>query len=210
MRATRTRLRLEWRIVGALVAAQAVLVALNGINTFTFHADFLIIEQEGNLPTWFSSILFAFASAACLLAAWAERERLVWGLAAAALAFFSLDEIAMLHERLETRTDEELLIEIVEPLAAVAAVVAAYLVVRRLSGLTRLLVIGAGVALVLAQIFSLANSAIDLPYSISNVVSIGEELWEMMVGTLLLAAAAPNALRALGSLQERYGDAPPP
>jgi hypothetical protein len=206
-----SRLRLEWRIVGALVAAQALLVALNGINTFTFHADFLIIEQEANLPTWFSSILFAFASLACVLAAWAEREWLGWGLPAAALAFFSLDEIAMLHEHFEDRTDEQLLVEVVEPLGVAAAVaLAAYLVVRRLSGLARVLVIGAGVALVLAQVFSLANSAADLPYSISNIVSIGEEVWEMLMGTLLLAAAAPYALRALGSLQERYGPESPP
>lgn len=192
--------RLEWRIVGALVAVQVLLVALNGINTFTFHADFLIIEQEANLPTWFSSTQFAFAAVACGLAAWGERDWLVWGLPAAALAFFSLDEIAMLHEDFESDTDEQLVVEIVWPLAALAAAVAAYVIVRRLSGLTRLLVVGAGAALVLSQLFSVANSAVDLPYSVGNVVSIGEEVWEMLVGTLLLAAAAPSALRALSSL----------
>jgi hypothetical protein len=70
--------------------------------------------------------------------------------------------------------------------------------VRRLSGLTRWLIVGAGTALVMAQLFSAASSAIDLPYTLANIVSIGEELWEMLMGTLALAAAAPHALRALG------------
>jgi hypothetical protein len=190
--------RLEWRIVATMVAAEAMLVALNGLNTFTWHTNFFIIENEGNLPTWFSSTQLAFAAGACGLAGLAEGEWIAWGPIAAVLTFFSIDEIAMLHERFEHRVSDTTVVNVAEPLGAALAAVVAFLIVRRLSGLTRWLIVGAGTALVMAQLFSAANSAIDLPYTLANIVSIGEELWEMLMGTLALAAAAPHALRALG------------
>lgn len=189
--------RLEWRIVATMVAAEAVLVLLNGLNTFTWHSDFLIIENEANLPTWFSSTQLAFAAAACLLAGIAGGEWIAWGPIAAVLTFFSIDEIAMLHERFENRVGDAAVVDVAEPVGAAIAAAVAYLIVRRLSGLTRVLIVAAGASLVMAQVFSAANSALDPPYELSNVLSIGEELWEMLMGTLALAAAAPHALRAL-------------
>ena len=60
--------RLEWRIIAAMVAVEALLVALNGLNTISWHSNFFIIENEANLPTWFSSTQLAFAAGACGLA----------------------------------------------------------------------------------------------------------------------------------------------
>lgn len=190
--------RLEWRIVATMVAVEAMLVALNGLNTFTWHSNFFIIENEANLPTWFSSTQLAFAAGACLLAGMAGGEWIAWGPIAAVLTFFSIDEIAMLHERFEDRVGDAAVVDVAEPLGAAIAAVVAYMIVRRLSGLTRILIVAAGAALVMAQVFSAANSALDLRYGLSNIVSVGEELWEMLMGTLALAAAAPHALRALG------------
>ena len=190
--------RLEWRIIAAMVAVEALLVALNGLNTISWHSNFFIIENEANLPTWFSSTQLAFAAGACGLAGLAEGEWIVWAPIAAVLTFFSIDEIAMLHERFEHRVSDATVVNVAEPVGAALAAVVAFLIVRRLSGLTRWLIVAAGAALVMAQLFSAAYSAIDLPYALGNVVSIGEELWEMLMGTLALAAAAPYALRALG------------
>jgi hypothetical protein len=195
----RTRLsadRLEWRIVATMVAAEAVLVALNGLNTFAWHSNFFIIENEANLPTWFSSTQLAFAAGACVLAGIAGGEWTAWGPIAAVLTFFSIDEIAMLHERFEDRVGDAAVVNVAEPVGAAIAAVVAYMIVRRLTGLTRILIVAAGAALVMAQVFSAANSALDPPYGLANVLSIGEELWEMLMGTLALAAAAPHALRA--------------
>lgn len=192
--------RLEWRIVATMVAVEAMLVALNGLNTFTWHSNFFIIENEANLPTWFSSTQLAFAAGACLLAGMAGGEWIAWGPIAAVLTFFSIDEIAMLHERFEDRVGDAAVVDVAEPLGAAIAAVVAYMIVRRFSGLTRILIVAAGAALVMAQVFSAANSALDLPYGLSNIVSVGEELWEMLMGTLALAAAAPHALRCAGSL----------
>ena len=69
------------------------------------------LDAESNPPTWFSSSLLLLAAALLAIFAWGETRRPARGaadrlarlglwLAAAGVAFLSLDEIAMLHEKL--------------------------------------------------------------------------------------------------------------
>jgi hypothetical protein len=95
-------------IDGALVAAYM-------LDFFAGHpywrvTRFLDPGAEGNLPTWYSSI--QWYSVATLLAIFTYRNFRIsqirsWLLLALPLVFltFSLDEVAMIHEQLGTRTD---------------------------------------------------------------------------------------------------------
>jgi hypothetical protein len=195
-------LPLEMHVLSALLLVEFVLLALNGLNTFTFHTDFLILEEEGNLPTWASSIFFAFASALCVLAGLARGNWVAWGPLATLAGLFSLEEIASLHDDFEASVGDAAVVEIASPLVAVLLLGVAWLVVRDLKGLTRALVIAAGLALVIAQLVSAGNSALEPPYNVHVIMSMSEELSEMLVGALLIAAATPLALTALGRISE--------
>lgn len=66
--------------------------------------DLLSVNQEANLPTWFSSaLLLGAAASAAGVAAWAHRTRdrwrWHWSVLAAAFCYLSVDELLRLHER---------------------------------------------------------------------------------------------------------------
>ena len=99
---SRTHRRLILTLAGVaalLVSVYAVHVAL-GEPSWEIDRAFNL-DGEGNLPTWFSSLLSTFgalAAYACSQAAASPRERRVWQLLAGALLFMSCDETAQLHE----------------------------------------------------------------------------------------------------------------
>jgi hypothetical protein len=194
-------LPLELRIVAILFAIHVVLLGLNGINTFTFHTTFLILEDDHNLPNWVATVQFAFASALCVLAALSGADRVMWGLLAAAAAVFSLEDMVGVHNEVEDRSgDESLMIELVTPAFTLLLLALAMVVTRGLPRLTRTLIVCAGLALVASQLLGALNSAADLSYNMHVLVSMAEEMNEFLVGALLLAAAVPAALITAGRL----------
>jgi hypothetical protein len=203
------RLPLELRILAVLVPTHFVLLGLNGINTFTFHTNMLILEEDHNLPNWFAVLQFAFASALCALAAGAGRGKpVMWALLAVAAAAFSFEDMVGIHNEVEERSgNESAMIELVTPALTMVLLALAAYASRGVPRLTRALIVGAGVALVASQLLGAANSAFDLSYDAHVLASMAEEMCEFMVGALLLAAAAPLALVTLGRLSRGY--APP-
>lgn len=57
-------------------------------------------HRGAELPTWLNSVPFAGAALAAALAAEVARRRLAWWALAAVLLFFSLDELALVHEEI--------------------------------------------------------------------------------------------------------------
>ncbi|MBZ0271829.1 hypothetical protein K8I61_07310 [bacterium] len=100
----------------ALFGATAVVILAglaSAVVEHVFHHDYVFglvplfdLNAEANLPTWFSCLLLAAsATLAGLVAADRfrahEPRRGAWVLLAGVLAFFSLDEIASIHESLD-------------------------------------------------------------------------------------------------------------
>lgn len=60
------------------------------------------LDDENNLPTWFSSFLLLFVSFALMTLVTPPKDRLYWQLLAAGFLVMSIDEVAGLHESLNT------------------------------------------------------------------------------------------------------------
>jgi hypothetical protein len=90
-------------LLALLLLADAVTVLLHVVNELGgFYAQMFNLDLEGNLPTWLASAQFlAVAAAAGLLARQRRgRERLAALALGLVFAFFSLDEVALVHEKL--------------------------------------------------------------------------------------------------------------
>lgn len=93
-----------------LVAAGAGVVVLFVANLFNLAlgrpwwtvTQLIDLGMESNLPTWFSSLLWAVAAGfawVCGRCGGARRDRNTFRVLAVLLALFSMDEVAMVHER---------------------------------------------------------------------------------------------------------------
>jgi hypothetical protein len=176
-----------------MLAADAVVVALHVVNELAgFYAQMFNLDEEHNLPTWLSSVQFlGVGIAAGALASRSEaRVRLASFVLAAVFVYFSLDEVALVHEKLAEHVREELEGVPKTPIlyapigAACAASVWVLLpVVRRFlgSGVTFL----GGFALIVVSLFLDAADiqSFDLPGF--RPLIIAEESTEL-VGTALL------------------------
>jgi hypothetical protein len=188
---------------------------------------FLDVDQEGNLPTWLSSVgLLSCAALAALVPAVGrprEPRPRRWLLLAAALAIASLDEMAMMHERLANRLHAapgagELLAYAPAALGLVLA--AAFLVamvplLRALPGPTRAALLAAGAlyaagagALGLASTALAARGGAGLA---GDALATLEALLELLGTSLLLhALVARIRERAAGAAAPAPGrDAQP-
>jgi hypothetical protein len=147
--------------------------------------------EESNLPTWFSQAQFLLAAGACTAAALQDqRARTAWLLLAAVMTFFSLDEVAMIHERLEDHASVELALLVVEPLLGLALVAVVYTALRGRVDRGVLLLLGAAVlSLVLAQAASAINGVAEPTGFVYDLLAILEEVFEVLSGSFVLAAA---------------------
>jgi hypothetical protein len=178
-----------------VLRAACALIALLVAADLATHLTFFNVLEESNLPTWFSQAVFLLAAGACTVAALQdERARTAWLLLAAAMTFFSLDEVAMIHERIEDHGDIELALLGVEPLLGIALIVGVYAVLRSRVEKRVLLLLGAAtLALVLAQVTSAIDGVAEPTGFVYDLLAILEEVFEMLTGTLVLVAALTQA-----------------
>jgi hypothetical protein len=174
---------------------------------------YIWVQEEGNLPTWWSVLLLMTAAVLCGINGWWQRaggrSGLPWWLAGSVLALLSLDELTLLHERFN-RWGLEVIgggfafgwVVVGVPLA-VGVVVVVVLTVRRLPVAAARLLVG-GVGLLLASAVGgevlgglllgdgpEAVDGVNPPYT---VVLHLEELGEML-GAALAACAPVSAWR---------------
>ena len=173
-----------------LPAACAVIALLVGAHLVTDLKVFNLLE-ESNLPTWFSQAQFLLAAGACVAAAMRDEDaRRGWLLLAGVSALFSLDEVAMIHERLEDQGSVELALLVVEPLLGVALVAVVYATLRGRVDRRVLVFLGAAVvSLALAQASSAINGVAEPTGFVYDLLAILEEVFEMLTGTLVLVGA---------------------
>ena len=203
-RAIYTRWRalpLDTAIVAAVLGLQALHVAVHQLlGAAGADVDIVNIGGEQDVSTWFTSMLFAFAAAAAALAAMAADGRAwAWGAVAAVMALFSLDEIAMLHEQVESSIDAAGIVRVMLPLGALAALLIALVVLRRFTPRQRVLLLLAAMSLFLAQLTAAINDAADLGSLATDPLGTLEESLEVLVGAFALAAAVPSAGAVVGA-----------
>jgi len=91
-----------------LILCMVFLIAGHLINLFlgkpSYTFDRLFhLDHESNLPTWFSSVLWAIAAISayyCSQLAEIKFEKRIWGAMALVLLVLSISEVAMLHEQI--------------------------------------------------------------------------------------------------------------
>lgn len=94
------------RLLQSILAVDAVVVLLHVANGLTgLDKRLFDLDLEQNLPTWVSAVqFFGVALCAGLLSGYTRgRQRLAWRAFAGIFLFFSLDEVALLHEELVDR-----------------------------------------------------------------------------------------------------------
>ena len=96
-------------MVGALAVGHLLSVPL-GQWSWQFERLFCL-DLESNLPTWFSSLLWAVTALAayrCAHYAFLPRHRSAWMVMTCVLIFLSCDEVAMMHENFSRALDRRL------------------------------------------------------------------------------------------------------
>jgi hypothetical protein len=194
--------RQRWtiRVAAVGLAVAAGFVALHIVNRLTIDSELLNINEEQNIPSWGSTFIFTVAG---LIALVAGAERRVWLAVGVVMVAFSLDDVAMLHERFEEDTDESLALLEIEPLMALAVVVVFAFAFRAATRLSRYMLLGGVLALFVAQGTSsvgFLRDELGIPLGLLVIVEEGSEL---LAGVLVAAAAVDPALCALNALCRR-------
>ena len=196
-------------VLTAVVAVAVLFVGLHLVNVTTVDGRFFRIDQEQNLFTWISSVLFGLAAASS--AAWAFAHgsaRTPWVLLALLLSVLSIDEVAMVHERLESSADSRLSFLVLQPLLAACAVWLLVTIMRGIDRAERPLVAAAIAALCLAQAGSIAASELDLAGPVAAAQGIVEEVLELLVPGFVLAATLPRVGPPLAAALKTSGSTP--
>jgi len=97
----------ERKLTQILIGIAAFLVAFPPIYIYLGEPSWQLTQifrlgQEATLPTWFSSMLWAFSAVsayACARKALLRKEFYIWIVLACGFLLFSIDEVAMFHER---------------------------------------------------------------------------------------------------------------
>ena len=182
--------RAPWALVLlGLLAAIAGFALLHVVNKLALGDRVMFaLDGEGNLPTWFSSTLFAVAGISALaFALFDDRSRWLWVVVGVLFLGFSLDDSVGIHESTERR-EASLSRLLVQPVIVAILAYALAVLGRRQPRPERRLLVAAGIVIVVALAASLLNAYVDPPYSILVSVQMLEETSEMIVPALVIAA----------------------
>src|SRR5688500_7329223 len=94
-----TRERWQWRVLAGGVLAAGILILLHGINAVTGEGQILDLNVEQNIPSWATTFAFTVAGLLSLGLGACGREYRPWLFIGLLMLAFSLDDVAMLHER---------------------------------------------------------------------------------------------------------------
>lgn len=191
------------------VAVQVLFIVLHGINKELLgDGNFLALDKDASLPTWFTVVLFAVAGiSAALLAALRPKARLpLLGLAAYGFVF-SLEQTTQIHTQLEDHIGDPIatLGEMAVGLLLVVVVVS---VARMMEAPFKQLLWLSILTILISTGSSEMNSAFDLPYAGVIFFQTLEEVTEMLTATLFIAATVEPLLLATGISVPRPRHAP--
>jgi len=197
--ALRTRLPRQAHTALALLALLLVLdagvILLHVVNELAgVYAQMFNLDQEQNLPTWLSSAQFLCVAVCAVLAGVLARGRVrtAWWALAAIFVFFSVDEVALVHEKLAEHfpsgLDVPKLPVIYSPVFVAVVLALAVVVPEVRLRLGAVSLVAAGFALLAGSLVLDAADvqALDVPRF--RPLIIAEEGFEL-AGTALLATA---------------------
>jgi hypothetical protein len=180
-------------VLRGLIAIEVLLVIAHVVSDYAVGGRIFLVTSESNVPTWFSSTQFILVAVACM---WLWRSSLrpdrYWLLLGFVFLLFSLDEIAMFHERIEAHGSADLFQFVVEPLIGLAVIVIFYRAMQNAGERTRRFLLIAIVALIASQACSAAASKIygeDGTGAGFDTLAILEEVFKFLTGSFALAAA---------------------
>ena len=175
-----------------------VLIAAHGANSLTADVRMFHLDMEDNLPTWFTSSQHLMAAlAAVLVARFGRDQRRLWLALALIMGLLSFEEIAQVHDQVEDRVNFNVAQLVLEPAVGLVVLAVFITLARRSERSVRRLLLAGAASLVLAHTMSALNGTLDLPHYGIVAASTLEETFEMLVGTLVLAASAAPALQAV-------------
>lgn len=187
------------------VAIVLVLVLLHIVNGVTLDLQLLDLNSEQNLPSWVSSFGFALAGLTAAAVGLSDRALRPWLAIGVLMLAFSLDDIAMLHERFEELGDTGLALLVIEPLMVLGFLIVFAAAARTVRGVPRVLFLAAILALAIAQVASSAGFVREhVPVPLGTLIVL-EEGAELLVSALLLGAAVQPLLARVNAvlLRER-------
>lgn len=198
-------LRRRWtrRVAITGLAITAAFVVVHLINHATAGLRLLDLNKESNLPTWWSSFVFTVAGLVSLTVGLADRAARQWIAVGVLMLALGLDDIAMLHERMEDKLGDGFAILVIEPILALGVLMIFLSAARSASHSSRVLLLCALVALVFAQgssSISFIHDSIPIP---EVPLTALEESSEIVMGVLVLTAAIDPLLAAFDRLLVR-------
>lgn len=175
--------------IGALAAS---FLALHGLSRLTIDLQILRLSEQ-SLWTWVTSTLLAASalSAFGFMALQRPGGRWPWAAVAALMLALSADEVATVHERLESSGGARFSFFLLQPLVALAALALFARLARAVDRDARIWIALAAGALLLAQAGSSVSAEADLPEAATVAQAIAEELLEMLMPAFILAATLP-------------------
>jgi len=183
-------------VLRGLIAIEVLLVIAHVVSDYAVGGRIFLVTSESNVPTWFSATQFILAAVAC---AWVghsgPRPDRNWVLLGLVFLLFSLDEVAMFHERIEAHGSADLFQFVVEPLIGLAVIVIFYRAIQNSPERVRRFLLIAIATLIASQACSAAASKIygeDGSGAGFDTLAILEEVFKFLTGTFALVAALDN------------------
>lgn len=167
---------------------------IHSVNELAFDTHLLTFSGEGTIPAAVSAGMFAVGGVIAARASIAEPEqRFAWVAVAALSLLFAAEELALhIHERIEDLAGQSPLILVLEALLGLVLALVLWRPLARLPWPAPQLLLGAAGMLTIAQLVALAYAeAPDLGQP-QNLVLLLEECGEMLMASLVVAAAAPS------------------
>lgn len=177
------------KAIGLLIVA---FVVLHGLNRLTVDVQPLRIGEQ-SLWTWLTSTLFAVGALSTFAFSRLQPrgDRWPWVALAGVMLALSVDEVATIHERIETEGGSDLSFLVLQPLLALAVLGLFVQLMRAPTRDARIWIGLAAVALVLAQVGSTVDEKIELSGVLDGGQAAAEELLEMLVPAFLTSATLP-------------------
>lgn len=202
---------------GASAAAVAIgvliilgLVALHGFNKIALN-DGPTFSLDRDWSVSFIWTISLFAAAAWLWWRHASAQRghqRTWFAMATLCGLLAVEGAAQLHVRLEAWAGFALSQLVIQPLLAVLVVGLFVVAHRHLPSPERHLLAAAAISLALAELMSIIAGQFELAHAGIVLLSVLEESFEMLTGTLLVAAPLPFVLARRGRGQVSAESAP--
>jgi hypothetical protein len=199
-------------VLRALIAIEVLLVIGHVIDDYALDGRVLLVTTESNVPTWFSSTQFVLAALACLWVGRTDRASTgarAWLLLALVFAFFSFDEIATIHERLESHGSKDVWQFVIEPIIGLVVIAIFYRAIQSAPARSKRFLTIAIATLILSQACSAAASKLygeDGSGAGFDTLAILEEVFKFLTGTFGLVGALDAGASELLELPARASE----